>query len=130
MMAEVRSERFAGQRVWINDALVEFDAQGRCVGIVQYADGRRPQSPEPLREQDIQVMRSLPAIFDVSERGTSATGPEGAAQADAAGQPSAEELAARHTRAELVQMAAERGIEVGARMTKREIAELLVEAGE
>jgi len=123
MMAavRVRSDVFAGRSVTVNDAVIEFAADGTCRGIVAYADGRTQDPPDPLRPQDIAVLQQLPA-FTVEPPGEA---PSAADQGDT------DEIAAlveRHTRTELVRMAEERGIAVPERATKRQIAQMLLEA--
>ena len=122
MAMRVRSDVFAGRRVTVNDAVVEFAPDGTCRGIVAYADGRSQEPPDPLRPEDIAVMRQL-AAFTVEDEEAPSAGPA-AGDADSR----VEQLVEAHTKAELVKMAEDRGIDVPERATKREIARMLVEA--
>lgn len=121
----VQSARFAGQTVVVNDALVAFDADGNCAGIVALEGGARPlAAPEPLRPEDIEVMRQLPEIFSVSDEDTGVSG----ISASDAGGLSVDELLARYTERELRALAEERGLSVPKRWSRRQIAERI--AGE
>lgn len=61
-MQRVEAPKWAGQRMVVNDALVEFDGQGVCIGIVRYGGGPVLREPEPLREQDLGVLGQLNGI--------------------------------------------------------------------
>ena len=58
----VTSERSRGERVVVNEVVTEFDAEGRCRGIVilDQREGRELDPPLPLRPQDVEVFRQVP----------------------------------------------------------------------
>jgi len=106
----------------VNDALVAFDAEGRCTGIVALAGGARPlAAPEPLRPEDLDVMNQLSETFTVTDEDTV---PSGASASDDEGQ-TVDELLARYTEQELRALAHERGLSVPKRWRRRQIAEAL-----
>ncbi len=53
----VTSEALAGKRLCVHDAILGFDEQGQCVGVIGYADGRRCDPPEAVRPEDLEVLR-------------------------------------------------------------------------
>jgi len=139
----VYSEEFAGQTVVINDVVVEFAASGVCRGIVAYDGGLQPvNEPQPLRPQDLDVMRQFPQWYHIED---DSPGPpadeanEGAADAPADAEDSrdgpeaparttegdVEELLALYSRDELAQIAKEVGLHVTSRTTKRKLAEMI-----
>jgi len=61
-MKRVRSPKWAGQRMVVNDALVQFDAKGVCIGVVRYGGGPLLSTPEPLRDEDIGVLGQLQGV--------------------------------------------------------------------
>lgn len=58
----VTSERSRGKRTVVNEVVTEFDAEGRCRGIVilDQREGRELDPPLPLRSQDVEVFRQVP----------------------------------------------------------------------
>lgn len=58
----VTSERSRGKRTVVNEVVTEFDAEGRCRGIVilDQREGRELDPPLPLRPQDVEVFRQVP----------------------------------------------------------------------
>jgi len=131
----VRSERYAGKRVVVNDALVEFADDGTCIGIVAYGGGRQPlEQPDELRPQDLDVMRQFPDRFTIEGKAPMRTeAPPDDQGVDETENPEpprtqegdVEELMALYSRDELAQMAKEAGLHVTRRATKRQLAEML-----
>jgi len=64
-------------RVGVNDAKVQFDEQGRCLGIVQIGTGPEIDPPRPLRPQDVEVFRQVPGYtVTVRRRGRQQAEPQ------------------------------------------------------
>lgn|GEM_PF-3895042 len=68
-MTRVYSERYAGQSLVMNDALVEFGPDGWCRGIVAMMTRFAEPLPEPipLRPQEIEHCRQFPDRYVVYE---------------------------------------------------------------
>ena len=58
----VTCEQRRGQRVAVNEVIVEFDSDGRCKGIVvpDQKEGTEYDPPLPLRPQDVKVFQQVP----------------------------------------------------------------------
>lgn len=67
----VYSERARGV-VGINDAKVLFDEEGVCQGIVQFGSAPVLDRPQPLRKQDLDLLRQLPGYTVSLEHGKGA----------------------------------------------------------
>lgn len=133
-MVIVISLQKAGQRVVVNDALLEFDEGGYCRGIIALGGGLEPlPEPLPLRAQDLDVLRQFPDRYDVIEEleGPGVEKPEEAEKPETETDDSREmaiRLLLREHKPELRRIAIDHGIVLPERITKRRLAEMIVSA--
>lgn len=57
-------KKLAGGCAWVNDAKVSFDAEGLCLGIVQFVNMPALEVPVPLRPQDIDKLVSVAGAIE------------------------------------------------------------------
>jgi hypothetical protein len=125
-MTHLVSRELAGRRLFVNDALVAFDAAGVCQGIVGYVeDGRLTACDivDELREQDVAKLLALPYVSEPDEDAGAEDEPDelavGVALAGVEGD--LHDL----TKPELLERAEARGLVVNPRMSKHEIVMVL-----
>ena len=110
------SRILAGKKTWLNDALIAFDAEGNCLGIVQHLNGEPLAEAAGIRPEDEASMRSLPAVFAFEEDAATVDAAEDA-QAPAA-----------LTNKEIAAILEQRGVDIPRAANKSVLLNLLAES--
>ena len=63
----ITTDLHPGSNVTVGDVLIGFDADGICTGIVSYSDGRPHENVGLLAPEHIEVLRSVPEVFTVTD---------------------------------------------------------------